>query len=276
VTATSPTPTPTPAPAPTPTPTPRPALSVPRRIALGAGTLLTAALPVVWGISSAGDLITGTQPDHRFHQVTGQGLLLSALWLGALLPLIVAGWRRRTPPVAAALAHLAVAAAVVGAAILAPGNGGALVAAIIVGTGALLWAALPVRPQLRRVLDGVDVDPVLAPIGLLVTALLTPYLFHQAALQRAMADEHAQLSHYFDMAWVSLIVIAFALLAALLSGARPLALPMAGALLVLGVAGLVFLDTAVWPVLAVALGALAAAAALLRSPRSAASTRRES
>ena len=67
-----------------------------------------------------------------------------------------------------------------------------------------------------------------------------------------------------------------ALLAALLSDARPLALPMAGALLVLGVAGLVFLDGAVWPLLAVALGAVAGVAALLRRPRAVAGARRAS
>jgi hypothetical protein len=236
-----------------------------RRIALALATLLTAALPIVWGIGSVVDLLSGKESDHRFHQLTGQGVLLSALWLGGLVPLIVAGWRRRTPPTHSALHFLAFAAAVVVAGALAPGNGGAVLAVVVVLTGSLLWWAMPARPALRAALrDGVRLDPVLAPIGLLTAALLTPYILDQAALQRAMANEHAKLSHYFDMAWVSLTITYLAVAAGLLVAARRLMLWAAAGLLVLGAGALSFTDDRVWPVLAVVLGVVAGIGALIR------------
>jgi hypothetical protein len=262
--------------APQPTVPARPRLSVGRGIALGLGALLTVALPISFGVTALVDLLSGTEPDHRFHQLTGQGVLLAVLWLGGLVPLVVAGWRRRVPPVAAGLRHVSVVAAGVVVAVLAPGNGGAVLAAVLVVTGALLWAALPVRPPLRSALHTIDIDPVLAPIGLLATALLTPYLLHQAALQRAMADEHAKLSHYFDMAWVSTIVILFALLAGLLPEARRLIGWAAGALLVLGGAALAFTDDTTRAWLTLLLGAAAAGAAVLRRSGGTSRTRTDS
>jgi hypothetical protein len=225
-----------------------------RRIALVAGTVLAGILPTAWGLTSAVDLVTGSEPRSRFYQLTGQGLLLSLVWLGALAPLVVAGWRRRPPPVVAALVHLAVGFGAVVAGALAPGNGGAVVAVVVVVTGAALWAALPVRPALRDVVARVELDPLFAPLGLLSAALLAPYALTEASRQRSRHDEFATMSHYFDMSWVSLTVLALALLVAVFRAARPLAGVVAFALLVLGAAGLGFLHGAAWPVPAVALG----------------------
>jgi hypothetical protein len=259
-----------------PTSSARPRLSVGRGIALGLGTLLTGVLPVSFGVTALVDLLSGTESDHRFHQITGQGVLLAVLWLGGLVPLILAGWRRRVPSVAAGLRHLAVVAGGVVAAALAPGNGGAVLAVVLIATGALLWAALPARPPLAGALRTLDIDPVLAPIALLAAALLTPYLMHEAALQRAMADEHAKLSHYFDMAWVSTIVILFALLAAALRVARRLMGWAAGALLVLGGAALAFTDDTLRAWLTLLLGVAAVGGALLRRPGAAPADRADS
>src|SRR4051794_32683282 len=192
-TSTSPTPTtatPIPAPAGPVTPAARPRLGVGRSIALGIGTLTTALLPVVWGVGAAAELLTGTETDHRFHQVTGQGVLLSVLWLAGLLPLITAGWRRRIPSPVAGLHHLAFVAAAVVAAALAPGNGGAAVAVSPALTAGLLWAALPQKPAVGATLRaGLRLDPVLAPLALLTAAVLTPYVLDQAAQQRAFINE---------------------------------------------------------------------------------------
>src|SRR5215212_2989654 len=119
-----------------------------RRVAVVGTGVLAGALPTMWGISTVGELVVGAERDHLFHQLTGQGLMLSALWLGALLPLLVAGWQGVRPSAAAAFAHVAVVAGAAVAAALAPGNGGAFVAAIAAVTGALVWAALPRRPRL--------------------------------------------------------------------------------------------------------------------------------
>lgn len=240
-------------------------LSPGRRVALVLTTVLAAILPTAWGITSLADLLTGTSPHARFYQVTGQGVLIAVLWLGAVVPLVLAGWRRRVPPATAGLAHLTIGfGAVVGAA-LAPGNGGAVAAVVVVVTGGLLWAALPVRPPLRAVMRRVEIDPLLAPLGLLVAALLTPYALTEASRQRTLHDEFAKASHYYDMAWLSLTVVALVLLAGVFVGARVLAERAAAALVVLGVAGLAFLSGAIWPAAALALGiALGLAAAVRR------------
>ena len=77
-----------------------------RRTGLVATGFLTCALPVVFTISSTWELVTGEPAEHRFHQLTGQGLLLCALWLGGLVPLLRAGWSGRRPSSAAGLLHL--------------------------------------------------------------------------------------------------------------------------------------------------------------------------
>ena len=150
-----------------------------RRTAVVASGVLACALPTLWTAGTVAELATGAERDHLFHQVTGQGLLLGAIWLGGLLPLLVAGWRRRPGPVSAAL-HLCVAVGAVVAAALAPGNGGLFVAAVVLVTGALVWAALPQRP---RLVPG-GIDPVLAPIALAAAAMFVPFVLTEAGLQR--------------------------------------------------------------------------------------------
>lgn len=58
----------------------------PGRQGSGPDPVLAGAVPVVWGVGCVVQLATGTEADHRFHQVTGQGLLQCALWLWALRP----------------------------------------------------------------------------------------------------------------------------------------------------------------------------------------------
>lgn len=234
-----------------------------RRAAVAVTGLAAAVLPVAWGVSSVVEILTGAERDHLFHQLTGQGVLLCALWLGALVPLVLAGWRGRRPGAGAALAHVSVAVSVVLAAALAPGNGGLVVAAILLVTGALLWLALPVRP--RPAVDGVD--PVLAPLALGTAALLVPYVLAQAELQRAFTDEHAQMSHYFDMAWLGILLIALAVAAALVPAARRLAVVAAGATLVLGGCRILLTGEVTWSLAAVGLGVAGIAAAVLRARR---------
>jgi hypothetical protein len=63
-----------------------------RRTALAAAGFLACALPVVFTVNISRMLVVGELSDHRFHQLTGQGLLLFVLWLGGLVPLLRAGW----------------------------------------------------------------------------------------------------------------------------------------------------------------------------------------
>src|SRR5688500_10154958 len=79
-----------------------------RRTAVVATTVLASLAPAVWGIGSIVMLATGHEADHRFHQVTGQGILLGALWLIPVLLLARAGWAGRRPSVPAVSAHAAV------------------------------------------------------------------------------------------------------------------------------------------------------------------------
>jgi hypothetical protein len=64
------------APAPSGSPTRPTAL---RRAAVVGAGVLACALPTIWGAGTVGELLTGAERDHLFHQVTGQGLLLSGL-----------------------------------------------------------------------------------------------------------------------------------------------------------------------------------------------------
>jgi hypothetical protein len=234
-----------------------------RRIAVVVTGVLSAALPTAWGVSSVVQIVTGAERDHLFHQLTGQGVLLCALWLGAIIPLVVAGWRGRRPSPGAALAHVSVVVGAVLAAALAPGNGGVVMAAVLPLTGALLWLALPVRPRLA--VDGVD--PVLAPLALATAAMFVPYVLAQAALQRAFADEHARMSHYFDMAWLGIIVVVLAVSAALVPAARRLAVVAAGATLAIGACRVLLTSDVAWSLTAVSLGMVGIAVAVLRARR---------
>jgi hypothetical protein len=189
--------------------------------------------------------------------------MLSALWLGGLLPLLVAGWRGVRPSAAAGLAHLAVVLGAGVAAALAPGNGGALVAGIAALTGALVWVALPRRPRLAVA----GLDPVLAPLALGAAALYAPFVLSEAALQRAFADEHAEFSHYFDMAWIGVILVALAVAAALVPAARRLAVVAMLGTLAVGAARYALTPDATWSLVAVGLGVVGALATAARLAR---------
>ena len=94
-----------------------------RRGGLVAAGFLTCALPVMFTVNITRMLVTGELAEHRFHQLTCQGLLLFALWLGGLVPLLRAGWSGRRPSSAAGLLHLVFMAAGVVTAAAAPGGG---------------------------------------------------------------------------------------------------------------------------------------------------------
>ncbi len=236
-----------------------------RRAALAVTGFLACALPVVFAVNLTRMLLVGEEPTHRFHQATGQGLVLCALWLVPLLALLRAGWAGRRPSPAAGWQHVAFTTTGVVAAAIATGGGAPYLVGVIAVTGALLWAALPQRP---RLLGPVRVDPVLAPLALLTTAWLMPYAVDQLRAQNAVTGgHHAHNPHLFDMAWMSLTVMALAVLAALLPQLRRLVGWVAGACLVTGAAGLAFGEPTTWSVLTLALGAAAAGAAALGARR---------
>jgi hypothetical protein len=143
-----------------------------RRTAVALTGALACLAPTVWSVAIVVQLATGTEADHRFHQVTGQGLLLCALWLAGLVPMVRAGWRGVAPSAATVAQAGLFAGAGLAMGLLAPGAGALPVAVATVVTTAALWAALPVRPRMRGMLD--QVDPVLAPVVLLAAALVTP------------------------------------------------------------------------------------------------------
>jgi hypothetical protein len=236
--------------------------SVLRRVALVAAAVPACALPVIWGGGAAGMLLTGYEPDHRFHQLTGQGVLVGVLWLAGLVPLVVAGWRGRRPSTAAGLQHLAFVAASMVAGLFVPGDGVLALGLIIAVTGALVWAALPLRPRLRGTLG--SLDPALAPVAALTTALYVPFVLAQRALQGTSHDEHAQMTHYFDMAWLSLVLVALAVVAAFATGARRLAVWATAGTVVVGAARLGLTGEVPWSSAAIALGLAGTVVAVLR------------
>lgn len=236
-----------------------------RRTTLAVSGLLACLLPTVWTAGVVAELVTGAERDHLFHQVTGQGLLLGALWLGGLLPLLIAGWRGMRPgPVAAAL-HLSVVVGGIVAAALAPGNGGLVVAAIVLVTGALVWTALPLRP---RVVPA-GLDPVLAPLALASAALFVPFVLSEAGLQNGMHDEHAEFSHNFDMVWIGVALVLAAVAAATVPAARRLALWAMLGIAVVGGARYAVTPEVTWSLLATGLGVLGAVATAARLTRQA-------
>jgi hypothetical protein len=234
-----------------------------RRTAVVGTGVLACALPTLWGVGTVVELVTGAERDHLFHQLTGQGLVLSALWLGGLVPLLVAGWRGARPSSAAALTNIAVVVGAAVAAAPAPGNGGAMVAAIALVTSALVWIALPQRP----VFAVAGLDPVLAPLALASAALYAPFVVGQLDAQRHSHDQHAQFTHYFDMAWISVALVLVAVAAAIVPAARRLALVAMVGTLVVGAARYLLTPEVTWSLVAVGLGALGAAAALARLAR---------
>lgn len=238
-----------------------PAPSRARRAAVAFTGAIACVLPTVFTINISRMLLTGVEADHRFHQATGQGLVLTALWLGALLPLVRAGWTGRRPPLAAGLLHVAFVLVGATLAVLAPGGGAPSLMAVIAVPGVLLWAALPKRPSLRT---RVQLDPLLAPAALLAAAVFTPFAVGQLELQNAATSYHAQNPHHWDMAWMTVTITVVALLAALLPGARRLVLWLAVGAAVTGTAGLAFGESTAWSLLVLAVGLVAGAAAVVR------------
>ncbi len=236
--------------------------SAARRTAVAVSGVLACAVPAVFTASIAGMLLTGVDTDHRFHQLTGQGLVLTALWLGGLVPLLRAAWSGRRPSTAAGLLHLAFVLVGALCAVAAPRGGAPALLGVIAVTGALVWLALPVRPRLRV---PAQLDPVLAPVALLSAALFTPYALDQLALQNEAVGFHADNPHYFDMAWMVLVLVALAVAAALLPAARSLAVWTAGGSMVTGLAGLAFTSDTTWSTLALALGVTTAGLTAARS-----------
>jgi hypothetical protein len=102
--------------------------------------------------------------------------------------------------------------------LLAPGAGGLAAGIYAVVSTLLLWAALPVRPDLRGTVR--RLDPVLAPVVLLAAGLVTPFVVGEVELQNTSGDEHAHMAHYFDMAWVSVALVLVGALAAVVPAAR--------------------------------------------------------
>jgi hypothetical protein len=233
-----------------------------RRTVLAATGFLACALPVVFAVNISRALLTGADADHRFHQATGQGLLLCALWLVPLLGLVRAGWVGRRPSAAAGWQHLALLATGGVCAAVAPGGGAPSLMVVLAVPGALLWVALPKRP---RLLGPVQVDPVLAPLALLTTAWFAPYAVDQLSAQNAVTSGlHLENPHLFDMAWVASTLMVTALLAAVLPQVRHLVAWVAGSALVLGGAGLAFGEPTTWSLVTLSLGVACAAAAVAR------------
>jgi hypothetical protein len=232
-----------------------------RRAAVAVTGGIACLLPTVFTINISRMLLTGVEADHRFHQATGQGLVLTALWLGALVPLVRAGWAGRRPPLTAGLLHLTFV--IVGAvlAVFAPGGGAPSLMGVIVVPGALLWAALPKRPRLRA---RVQLDPLLTPAALFAAAVFTPFAIGQLELQNATAGYHAQNPHYWDMAWMTVTITIVALLGALLPAARRLVGWLAFGATVTGTAGLFFGESTSWSLLVLAVGLVAGAVAAVR------------
>lgn len=236
-----------------------------RRTGLVAAGLLACALPTVFTINITRMLLVGELSEHRFHQLTGQGLVLFALWLGGLVPLIRAGWSGRRPSSLAGWLHVVFMVTGVVCAAAATGGGAPYLVGIIVVTGALVWLALPVRPRLRL---PARIDPALAPVAFVAAAVSTPYVLDQIALQNAAIGHHAQNPHFFDMAWLVTALVGMAMLAALLPGVRRLAAAAGAGLAWTGLMGVVLLDTdRPFMVLALATGAALVAISARRTRR---------
>ena len=222
-----------------------------RRVAIAVAGFLACALPVTFTITISGMLLLGKNADHRFHQLTGQGLLLFVLWFSGLVPLLRAGWAGRRPSTGAGLRHLTFAVVGTLCSVAAPQGGAPILMGVIVVTGALVWLAIPRRPAFPRT---VRIDPVLAPLALLGAALNTSYALGQIALQHDATGHHAQNPHYFDMAWLVLALSVFAILAAVLPAARGLALWSGAGLAWCGAVGVALGEELPWAALALVVG----------------------
>jgi hypothetical protein len=223
-----------------------------RRTAVAVTGVLACALPTVWTVNLTRLLVTGELSEHRYHQLTGQGLLLTTLWLLAVAPLVAAGWRGRAPSSAAGVLHLAFVGTGAACSAAATGGGAPALMVIIAVTGALLWLALPVRPRLRLPMR---IDPLLMPVALVTGAVCTPYVLDQIALQNAATGHHAQNPHLFDMAWLVCILVVIAVAAAALPAVRRLGVLAGAGFAWTGTMGLLLDVDRSWSALVVVAGA---------------------
>jgi len=232
-----------------------------RRTALAATGFLACLLPTIFTVNVSRMLLTGEYDEHRFHQATGQGLILFALWLVPLIGLLRAGWTNRRPSTALGWQHVTFVGTGIVTAAIAPGGGAPWLVGVITITGALLWLALPKRPRLRTT---VQIHPVLAPVALIGCAVLTPYVVDQLAAQNAVTGgHHAENPHLFDMAWMSACLVVLGVLGAILPVARHLVGWLAACTVAVGAAGLCFGEDTTWSLLVLGTGILAGAMSFL-------------
>ena len=93
--------------------------------------------------------------------------------------------------------------------------------ALIAATGTVVWLALPRRARLRGPVDALA--PVSLALALLApAAVVAPYAVDQISLQHVATGLHADNPHFFDMAWLTLVLALVGLLGALLGTARVL------------------------------------------------------
>jgi hypothetical protein len=177
-----------------------------RRIATAVALVIAGLLPFVWSISAVVSFIGGEDGgEHRFHDLTGVGVVLGVLWLGAVIGLVREGGRR--PAALAQLLGVGVAAAVATA---LSGESPVLPVVVLV-PGVVLLALRSDRTDLRRLRP----SPAIAALAIAAAVPLVPYAVGQAHLQAASHDAHASLEHYFDMAWIALAIPVTAGVAAL-------------------------------------------------------------
>jgi hypothetical protein len=225
-----------------------------RRGAVAVTGVVACLLPTVWTVNFLRMLATGELADHRFHQLTGQGLLLTALWLGALVPIVVAAWQGRRPGAGPALQHLAFTGVGIACSLAAPQGGARELMVIITVTGALLWLAVPRRTRPRDAV--VDVAPVSLAAALLLSAAVAPYAVGQVELQHTATGLHADNPHYFDMAWLVLVLAVLGVAGAVVRSARGLQVWAGGGVALTGIAMIALGEGALRGATFVAVGAL--------------------
>jgi hypothetical protein len=165
------------------------------RIAAAVTLVIAGVLPLVWSIAAVAAFITGEDGgEHRFHDLTGVGVVLGVLWLGAVLGL--ARDRGRRPVALAQLLGIGGAAAVATALAGEP----PVLPVVVLLPGLVLLALRSDRAELRRLRP----SPSLAALAVAAAVPLVPYAAGQAHLQSVSHDPHASLEHYFDMAWIAL------------------------------------------------------------------------
>jgi hypothetical protein len=166
-----------------------------RRIATATALVIAGLLPLVWSIAAVVSFVTGEDGgEHRFHDLTGVGVVLGVLWLGAVLGLARDGGRR--PAALAQLLGIGAAAAVA----TALSGESPVLPVVVTLPGLALLALRSDRTELRRLRP----SPAIAALAVAAAVPLLPYAVGQAHLQAASHDAHASLEHYFDMAWIAL------------------------------------------------------------------------